>query len=89
MALYQYNLMMGNAQRALAILVGWMFLLRVQSEGFTICKSEVSDLVSLPEDRDNVLSCEKDTLDFVMRTRKHRQGGSHLKIKYCCDYEKY
>ena len=46
---------MGNAQRALAILVGWMSFLKVQSEGLTIWKSEVSDLVSLPEDKDKGL----------------------------------
>ena len=89
MALYQYNLMMGNAQKALAILVGWMFLLRVQSEGPTMWKGEVSDLVSLPEDRDNGYFCKKGTLHLVLRTRKHRQGGSHLKLQCCCNDEKY
>ena len=40
-------------------------------------KGAPADLIKLPDERDNGLFVENDTFHLVMRTRKHRQEGSH------------
>ena len=99
MMLYKFNVMKGNIDRATTTMVGWFFLLRLQSEGLVVWKGAESDLHKLPDNRDNGLFVDStgDALHFVLRTRKHRQEGSRLKIfctchseQFClkCDFEK-
>lgn len=89
MALYHYNKLVGNKERAMAILVSWMYLLRMQSEGLTVCKGEAADLTKLPSDRDSGIFVEKEVLHLVLRERKRRPEGSHLQCKCCCGTERF
>ena len=76
-ALHKHNTLVENKKRAMAVWVGLLFWLRVQSEGLELHKAEVADLIKLQEDRDSVF-LDRDARHLIPRTRKCRQEGFHL-----------